>query len=185
MSNKKKIRLRTRTPALRDSDNAPLGAVVAAHAAGAVVAPTPKGATPAVAASAPLIGATAVAPAPLGSAPVLRVFTPVVRIEVVVPWEEGMGLAGPTDENTCLRRAFAHAPRAPFEDKTKGTNKALHARVAASIRHQISHLGISKKAHGRVTREASHRHVHQNTHARRIKTKQVGPPGDGRAPGFL
>ena len=52
-------------------DNATLRAVVAAHAS-AAVAPSPKGATPAVAASAPLIGATAVAPAPLVSAPVLR-----------------------------------------------------------------------------------------------------------------
>ena len=52
-------------------NSAPLRAVVAAHAA-AAVAPTPEGATPAVAASAPLIGATAVAPAPLGSAHVLR-----------------------------------------------------------------------------------------------------------------
>ena len=51
--------------------------------------------TPAVAASAPLIGSTAVAPAPLGSAPVLRMLTPVVRVVVVVPWEAGMALAGP------------------------------------------------------------------------------------------
>ena len=57
----------------------PLRAVVAAHAA-AAVAPTPEGATPAVAASAPLIGATAVAPAPLGLAPILRMSMPVVRV---------------------------------------------------------------------------------------------------------
>ena len=68
--------------------------MVAAHAA-AAVAPTPEGATPAVMASATLIGATAVAPAPLGSAPVLRILTPVVRVVVVLPWEAGMGLAGP------------------------------------------------------------------------------------------
>ena len=66
---------------------------MAAYAA-AAGAPTPEGATPAVTASAPLMGATAVAPAPLGSAPVLRMLTPVVRV-VVVPWEAGMGLAGP------------------------------------------------------------------------------------------
>ena len=48
----------------------PLRAVVAAHAA-ADVARTPEKATPTVAASAPLIGATNVAPAPFGSAPVL------------------------------------------------------------------------------------------------------------------
>ena len=47
----------------------PLRDVVATHAS-AAVAPTPEGATPAVEASAPLIGATAVAPGPLGSAPV-------------------------------------------------------------------------------------------------------------------
>ena len=56
---------------------------VAAHAA-AAVALTPEGATPAVAASAQLIGATAVAPAPLGSAPVLCMLTPAVRVIVVV-----------------------------------------------------------------------------------------------------
>ena len=56
-----------------------LRAVVAAHAS-AAGALTPEGATPAVAASAPLIGATVVAPAPLGSAPVLRMLTPVVRV---------------------------------------------------------------------------------------------------------
>ena len=67
---------------------------MAAHA-NAAVAPTPEGATPAVAASAPLIGATTVAPAPLGSAPVLRMLAPVVRVIVVVPKEWGMGLAGP------------------------------------------------------------------------------------------
>ena len=68
---------------------------MAAHAV-AAVAKTPEGANPAVAVSAPLIGATAVAPAPFGSAPVLRMLTPVVRvIVVVVPWEAGMGLAGP------------------------------------------------------------------------------------------
>ena len=51
------------------------------------------------------------------------------------------------------------------------------------------HFDISKKGfdttphvhtaapHGRVTREASNEHVHQDTRARRIKTKQVGPPG--------
>ena len=48
-----------------------LRALVAAHAV-AAVAPTPERATPAVAASAKLIGATVVAPAPLGSASVLR-----------------------------------------------------------------------------------------------------------------
>ena len=56
----------------------PLRVLVAAHAA--AVAPTPEGATPAVTASAPLIGATAFAPAPLGSAPVLYMLTPVVRV---------------------------------------------------------------------------------------------------------
>ena len=75
-------------------NTAPLRAVVAAHAT-AAVAPTPEAATPAVTASAKLIGAAAVAPAPLGSAPVLRVFKPVVWVVVVLPWEEGMGLAGP------------------------------------------------------------------------------------------
>ena len=75
-------------------DTAPLRAVVAAYAA-AAGAPTPEGATPAVSASAPLMGATAVAPAPLGSAPVLRMLTPVVRVVVLVPWEPGMELAGP------------------------------------------------------------------------------------------
>ena len=58
----KKIRLRTRTPALKDMNTTPLGTVVAARAA-AAVAPTPEGANPAVAASARLIGATAVATA--------------------------------------------------------------------------------------------------------------------------
>ena len=73
----------------------PLRAAVAAHAS-AAVAPAPEGATPAVTASAPLIGATAVALAPLGSAPVLRMLTPVVRVVVVVvQWEAGMGPAGP------------------------------------------------------------------------------------------
>ena len=72
----------------------PLRAVVATHVAVAV-APPPEGATPAVTTSAPLIGATAVAPAPLETAPVLRLLTPVVRVVVVVPWEAGMGLAGP------------------------------------------------------------------------------------------
>ena len=72
----------------------PLRAMLAAHAADAV-APTPEGATPAVAASAPLIGATAVAPAPLGSAPVSRMLTPVVRVVVVVTWRTGVGLTGP------------------------------------------------------------------------------------------
>ena len=68
--------------------------MAAAHAA-AAVAPTPRGATPAVTASARLIGATSVAPAPLGSAPVLHMLRPVVRVVVVVvPWEAGMGLAG-------------------------------------------------------------------------------------------
>ena len=86
--------LRTRTPALEEMDNSPLRAVVAAHAA-AAVAPTPEGATPAVAASAPLIGATAVAPGPLGSVPVLRTLTPVVRVVVEMLWKAGMGLAGP------------------------------------------------------------------------------------------
>ena len=68
------VRLRTSTPApaLEELDNTPLRAVVAARAA-AAVAPTPEGATPAVAASAPLTGATTVAPASLGSAPVLRI----------------------------------------------------------------------------------------------------------------
>ena len=47
------FRLRTSTPALGLCDNTPLRAVVAAHAA-AAVASTPEGATPAVAASAPL-----------------------------------------------------------------------------------------------------------------------------------
>ena len=74
-------------------NTAPLRAVVAAHAA-AAVAPTPEGATPAVSASAPLIGATAVAPAPLGSAPVLRKLTPVIRVVVVVSLDAGRGLAG-------------------------------------------------------------------------------------------
>ena len=72
----------------------PLRAVVANHVAVAV-APPPEGATPAVTTSAPLICATAVATAPLGAAPVLRVLTPVVQVVVVVPWEAGMGLAGP------------------------------------------------------------------------------------------
>ena len=69
--------------------------MVAAHAA-AAVAPTPKEATPALMASAPLIGATAFAPALLGPAPVLRALAPVARVVVVVvPWEAEMGLAGP------------------------------------------------------------------------------------------
>ena len=72
----------------------PLRVVVFSHAAGAV-APTPEGAIPAVAASAPLIGSTAVAPAPLGSVPVLRVLAPMVRVVVVVPWEARIRLAGP------------------------------------------------------------------------------------------
>ena len=37
--------------------------------------------------------------------------------------------------------------------------------------------GHTAAPHGRVTREASHRHNHQDTHTRRTKTKQVGPPG--------
>ena len=68
--------------------------MVATHSA-AAVASTPEGVTPAAAASAPLIRATAVAPALLGSAPVLRLFTPVVRVAVAVLWEAGLGLAGP------------------------------------------------------------------------------------------
>jgi len=96
------VRLLTRTPALEELDTTPLRAVVAAHAA-AAVAPTPWGATPAVAASAPLIGATAIAPAPLGSAPVLRVLAPVVRVVVEVPWGAGMEIAGPRVlESSCL-----------------------------------------------------------------------------------
>ena len=83
-----------RIPALEEVDNTPLRAMGATHAA-AAVALTPAGATPAVAASAPLIRAAAVAPAPLGSAPVLRMLTPVVRVVVLVPWEPGMELAGP------------------------------------------------------------------------------------------
>ena len=80
------VHLRTRIPVLEELDNTPFRAVVAAHAA-AAVAPTPEGATPAVAGSAPLIGATAVALAPLESAHVLRMFTPVIRVVVVVvPW---------------------------------------------------------------------------------------------------
>ena len=75
-----------RTPALRDMSTTPLRAMVAAHAA-AAVAPTPEGATPAVAASAQLTGAADVATAPLGSAPVLRMLTAVVRVVVVAPWE--------------------------------------------------------------------------------------------------
>ena len=58
------------------------------------VAPPPEGKTPADTTSSPIIGATAIAPALLGTASVLRVLTPVVRVVVVVPWEEGMGLAG-------------------------------------------------------------------------------------------
>ena len=54
----------------------------------------PRGVSPAVAATAPLIGATAVAPAPLASVPGLLMLTPVVRVIVEVPWEAGMGLAG-------------------------------------------------------------------------------------------
>ena len=88
------VRSRTRTPALGELDNTPVGAVVAAHAA-AAVDPTLEGATPAAVVSRPLIGETAVAPAPLGSAPVLRLLTPVARVVVVVPWGAGMGLEGP------------------------------------------------------------------------------------------
>ena len=39
-----------------------------------------------------------------------------------------------TNLNTRLRKASARSPRAPFEDKTKGTSNALRARVAASVR---------------------------------------------------
>ena len=88
------VRLRSRTPALREINTTPLRAVVAAHAA-AAVALTPEGVTPAVAAGAPFIVATAVAPAPLGSAPVLHMLAPVVRVVVAVPKEARMGLAGP------------------------------------------------------------------------------------------
>ena len=63
-------------------NTAPLRAVVAAYAA-AAVAPTPEGATPAVAASAQLIDATAFVTAPLELAPILRMLTPVVRVVVV------------------------------------------------------------------------------------------------------
>ena len=73
------VRLRTRTPALRDMNTTPMRAVVAAHAT-AAVAPTPEEATLAFAASAPIIVAAAVAPASLRSAPVLRILTPVVRV---------------------------------------------------------------------------------------------------------
>ena len=97
-----------------------------------------------------------------------------------------------TKSKTCLRKAFSRAPRAPTDDKTKGTNKALRARAAVypGVAH-LSHFGVSKKGpdttphilaaapHGRVPREASRGYVHQDTHARRIKTKQVGPPGAG------
>ena len=58
-------------PPLVKMNTAPLRAVVVAHAAAGVTR-TPEGATPAVAASAPLIGAAAVAPTPLGPAHVLR-----------------------------------------------------------------------------------------------------------------
>ena len=71
-----------RTPSLKVIKTTPLRAVVAAHAS-AAAAPTPEAATPAVAARAPPIGATAVASAPLGSAFVLRILTPVVRVVVV------------------------------------------------------------------------------------------------------
>ena len=54
--------LRTRNLALGAMNTSTFRAVVAAHAA-AAVAPTQEGATPAVAASAPLIGVTALAPA--------------------------------------------------------------------------------------------------------------------------
>ena len=39
-----------------------------------------------------------------------------------------------TKPSTRLIKAFARAPRGPIEDKTKGTNRELCARVAASIR---------------------------------------------------
>ena len=108
--------LRTRTPTLRELDNKPLRALVAAHNA-AVVAPTPEGATPTVAASAPLTGATAVAPAPLGSAHVLRMLTPVVRAVVVVPWEAGMGLAGPRD----LESSMPDQLEGPYRERQRSS----------------------------------------------------------------
>ena len=83
-----------------------------------------------------------------------------------------------------FKKKITRAPRTPFEDKTKGVNRALRARVAASIRGLLifPHFDITKKGldmtppvlaaapHGQVTREASHGHVHQDTQARMIIT---------------
>ena len=85
----------------------PLRAVVAAHAA-AAVAPTPVRATPAVAGSAQLIGSAAAALALLGSAPVLHMLTLVARVVIVVPWEAGMGLAGPRALESSSLISYGH-----------------------------------------------------------------------------
>ena len=117
---KKIVRLRTHTPALGEPGNTPLRAVVAAHTASAD-APAAEGASPAVAASAPLIGATAFASTPLASAPILRMLMPVVRAAVVVSYEAGMGLAGPS-------KAAARSAR-----RALSTKEALVAVAAVEI----------------------------------------------------
>ena len=92
-----------------------------------------------------------------------------------------------------------HLSKKSIFARTKGTiriqnkeDKQITARPSRRLDPAVAHLshfGISKNGldttphvlaaapHGRVTREASNGHVHQDTHARRIKTKQVGPPG--------
>ena len=76
----------------------------------------------------------------------------------------------------------------------RGQNKGDEKRISCPSRRldpgvaYLSHFDITKKGldttphvhtaapHGRVTRKASNGHVHQDTFARRTKTKQVGPP---------
>ena len=90
-------------------------------------------------------------------------------------------------ESRCART------KVTIRGQNKGDEQSIacpNRRLDPGVAH-LSHFDISKKGldkiphvlaaapHGRVTREASHGHVYQNTHARRIKTKQVGPPGAG------
>ena len=106
-----------------------------------------------------------------------------------------------TKPNTSSRKAFARAPRAPFKDRTKGTNKGDEQSTAFPSRRldpgvaNLSHFDLSKKSfdttvhvhtaapHGRATHEASYGHVHQDTSTRGIMTAKIGPPWAG-APGI-
>ena len=96
-----------------------------------------------------------------------------------------------TNPNTSLRNAFAREPRAPFEDKTKSTNKALRARVAALIRGlRIFLISASRRGASTQPRMSSPRLRMAETPARQVtdtstrthtrqrdQIKQAGPPG--------